>query len=54
MKTTTTLDLNAYESTRAAVEADPTAGRGSFRTITSWTDGARARWSSYLHRWARV
>jgi uncharacterized OsmC-like protein len=39
----TTLDLNAYEATRSAVQADPAAGRGSFRTTTEWVDGARAR-----------
>ena len=39
----TTLDLGAYETTRAAVAADPAAGRGTFTTVTTWTDGARAR-----------
>lgn len=39
----TTLDLGAYETTRAAVAADPAAGRGTFTTTTTWTDGARAR-----------
>lgn len=42
MKSCTTLDLDAFDATRAAVEADPGAGRGSFRTTTTWTDGARA------------
>lgn len=42
-KSCTTLDLSAYEATRAAVEADPAAGQGSFRTLTTWEDGARAR-----------
>lgn len=39
----TNLDLGAYDATRAAVAADPSAGRGSFTTLTTWTDGARAR-----------
>jgi uncharacterized OsmC-like protein len=39
----TTLDLNAYDATRAAVQSDPTAGRGSFKATTEWIDGARAR-----------
>jgi putative redox protein len=38
-----TLDLSAFEATRDAVAADPTIGRGSFRTVTEWSDGARAR-----------
>jgi len=42
-KSCTTLDLDAFESTKSAVEADPTAGQGSFRTTTTWEDGARAR-----------
>ncbi|HSO30083.1 MAG TPA: OsmC family protein [Candidatus Sulfomarinibacteraceae bacterium] len=37
------LDLGAFDSTRRAVAADPTAGRGSFTTVTTWTDAARAR-----------
>jgi putative redox protein len=39
----TTIDLNAYDSTKAAVAADPATGTGSFTTITTWEDGARAR-----------
>lgn len=39
----TTLDLDAYDATRAAVQADPEAGRGSWKTTTEWIDGARAR-----------
>jgi putative redox protein len=39
----TTVDLSAYDSTRAAVEKDPAAGQGKFLTITSWVDGTRAR-----------
>lgn len=42
-KSCTTLDLDAFESTKSAVEADPTAGQGSFQTTTTWQDGARAR-----------
>jgi uncharacterized OsmC-like protein len=42
-KSCTTLDLDAFESTKSSVEADPTAGQGSFRTTTTWEDGARAR-----------
>jgi putative redox protein len=38
-----TLDLDAYDATRAAVETDPETGLGSFRTVTDWVDGARAR-----------
>ncbi len=39
----THLDLGAFETTRHAVAANPTAGRGSFTTVTTWADGARAR-----------
>jgi uncharacterized OsmC-like protein len=39
----TTIDLSAYDSTKAAVAADPTVGTGSFTTTTTWEDGARAR-----------
>lgn len=39
----TSLDLSAFETTREAVAEDPTAGRGAFRTETTWEDGARAR-----------
>lgn len=43
MKSCTNLDLKAFDDTRAAVEADPSAGEGSFATVTRWEDGARAR-----------
>src|SRR3954470_906868 len=39
----TTLDLDAFDATRQAVEEDPSVGRGSFTTVTTWQDGARAR-----------
>lgn len=39
----TSLDLAAFDATRAAVEADHTVGAGSFKTVTEWVDGARAR-----------
>lgn len=39
----TTLDLSAFDATRAAVADDPSIGRGSFSTVTAWEDGARAR-----------
>jgi putative redox protein len=39
----TTLDLDAFDATRQAVEHDPSVGRGSFTTVTTWEDGARAR-----------
>lgn len=42
-KSCTTLDISAFEATRASVEADPTTGQGSFRATTTWEDGARAR-----------
>ena len=41
-KSCTTLDLDAFEATRAAVEADPEAGKGAFSSVTTWVDGARA------------
>lgn len=37
-----TLDLDAFKATREAVAADPAAGQGSFKTVTTWKDGARA------------
>lgn len=43
VKSCTTIDLNAFDATRAAVEADPNAGLGAFKTVTTWDDGARAR-----------
>lgn len=42
-KSCTTLDLEAFDATRSAVEADPVAGRGAFQASTSWVDGARAK-----------
>jgi len=42
-KSCTTIDLAAFDATRDAVAADPSAGLGSFRTVTTWDDGARAR-----------
>lgn len=38
----TTLNLESYEATKAAVLEDPAAARGSFESITTWTDGAQA------------
>lgn len=42
-KSCTNLDFETFERTRAAVATDPSVGRGSFRTSTTWDDGARAR-----------
>ena len=42
-KSCTTIDLGAFDATRAAVEAEPSAGLGSFTSVTEWVDGARAR-----------
>jgi len=42
-KSCTTLDMAAYENTKAAVAADPSVGTGKFKTITTWQDGAQAR-----------
>ncbi len=39
----TTLDIDAFDATRQAVEQDPSVGQGSFVTVTTWDDGARAR-----------
>jgi hypothetical protein len=39
----TTLDLDAFEATRDAVAQNPSAGQGTFTTVTTWEDGARAR-----------
>ena len=38
----TTLDLDAFEATRDAVAQDHSTGQGSFTTVTTWQDGARA------------
>lgn len=37
------LDLDTMKNTRAAVAEQPSAGHGSFTTITEWEDGARAK-----------
>lgn len=37
-----TLDIDAYNATRAQVAADPMAGQGNFETVTEWRDGAQA------------
>ncbi|MBF6351917.1 OsmC family protein [Nocardia flavorosea] len=37
------LDISAYEATKAAVAEDASAGAGAFRTVTTWTEGAQAR-----------
>ena len=42
-KSCTTLDLEAFDATRSAVEADLGAGKGAFQATTSWIDGARAK-----------
>lgn len=42
-KRRSTVDLSAFEATRAAVAADPNIGVASFTTVTTWEDGARAR-----------
>jgi uncharacterized OsmC-like protein len=42
-KSCTNLDFETFEQTRAAVAADPSIGLGSFKTTTTWEDGARAR-----------
>ncbi|MEW6472411.1 MAG: OsmC family protein [Actinomycetota bacterium] len=42
-KRRSTVDLSAYEATRAAVAADPSTGLASFTTVTTWEEGARAR-----------
>jgi putative redox protein len=41
-KSCATLDVAAYETTKAAVTADPSIGTGTFKTVTSWQDGALA------------
>lgn len=42
LKSCTNLDIDAFDRTRAAVEADPSVGKGAFSTSTTWEDGARA------------
>jgi putative redox protein len=43
VKSCSTLDMKAYEATKAAVAADPALGAGSFTTVTTWQNGAHAR-----------
>lgn len=43
IKSCTNLDIESFDRTREAVAADPSIGRGGFKTITAWEDGARAR-----------
>jgi uncharacterized OsmC-like protein len=38
----TSLDIDAFDATREAVSNDPSIGQGSFTTVTTWQDGARA------------
>lgn len=38
-----TLDLAAYDATKATLARDPAGAVGSFTTVTTWEDGARAR-----------
>lgn len=38
----TNIDLDAFAATKAAVQEDPSCGRGNFTTTTVWSDGARA------------
>lgn len=42
-RTCTNLDLTTFNETRQVVATDPQLGLGSFKTITSWEDAARAR-----------
>jgi putative redox protein len=37
------VNLDAFDATRAAVRDDPRTGRGAFTTVTRWEDGTRAR-----------
>lgn len=43
LKSCTNLDLETFNRTREAVAANADIGKGSFKTVTSWEDGARAR-----------
>lgn len=38
-----TLDVAAYDATKAALAGDPAGAAGSFTTVTTWQGGARAR-----------
>jgi putative redox protein len=42
-KKRSTVDLAAFEATRAAVAANPASGVATFTTVTHWDEGARAR-----------
>jgi uncharacterized OsmC-like protein len=37
------LDMETFDQTKDAIRNDPTAGRGTFTTVTEWVDGALAR-----------
>jgi len=37
-----TLDIQAFQTTRARVAEAPEAGRGEFESVTTWRDGAQA------------
>lgn len=41
-KDCTSLDMGAYQTTRAAVAERPELGRGAFEAVTEWDDGAQA------------
>ncbi|MBM3481961.1 MAG: OsmC family protein [Alphaproteobacteria bacterium] len=36
-------DLSGYQATRAAMQADPTIGRGVYESITQWQSGSRTQ-----------
>jgi uncharacterized OsmC-like protein len=38
-----TMNLSAFNATKAAVAADPAVGVASFTTVTTWEEGKRAR-----------
>ncbi|MDQ1489584.1 MAG: hypothetical protein QOJ23_2098 [Actinomycetota bacterium] len=42
-RTRSTMDLAAFQATKAAVAADPQVGVASFTTVTTWEEGKRAR-----------
>lgn len=37
------LDMETFDQTKEAIRNDPTAGHGTFTTVTEWVDGALAR-----------
>lgn len=37
------LDMETFDQTKEAIRDDPTAGQGTFTTVTEWVDGALAR-----------